>query len=134
MKLPEFLKLPSTKRKEAEAKRLKEESYIKAEEARQERAAKQRQQMSEYYEETRKRRESSYEAVENPFHYNFVDTSRSYPQAKNTAQLFSSSSEGTFSGGGSSSSWNSSDTSSSYSSSDSCSSSSDSSSCSSSGD
>lgn len=62
LKLPEFLKqnlfkLPSTKRKEAEVKRLKEEAYIKAEEARQERAAKQRQQMEEYYEETRKRRE-----------------------------------------------------------------------------
>ena len=57
MKLPEFLKLPSTKRKEAEAKRLKEEAYIKDMEARQERAAKQRQQMAEYYEETRKRRD-----------------------------------------------------------------------------
>jgi hypothetical protein len=58
IKLPEFLKLPSTKRKEAlEAKRLKEQAYIKAEEARLEHAAKQRLQMEQYYEETRKRRE-----------------------------------------------------------------------------
>jgi hypothetical protein len=66
--LPELFKLPSTKRKEAfEAKRLKEQAYIKAEEARLEHAAKLRQQMEQYYEETRKCRErenSSYTSVQ----------------------------------------------------------------------
>jgi hypothetical protein len=72
MKLTELFKLPSTKRKEAlEAKRLKEQEYIKAEEVRLEHAAKQRRQMEEHYEETRKRRErESYVDVSTNSFYN----------------------------------------------------------------
>jgi hypothetical protein len=124
MKLAELFKLPSTKRKEAlEAKRLKEQAYIKAEEARLEHATKQRQQMEQYYEETRKRRErenSSDIAVQMWATNAFETIWAQNPSVKGE-------SGGAFSGAGSSSSWSnsssssetcSSDTSSSYSSSD----------------
>jgi hypothetical protein len=111
MKLTELFKLPSTKRKEAlEAKRLKEQAYIKAEEARLEHAAKQRQQMEQYYEETRKRREREYYLVADVPSYAYMQMTGSNVETEVIASNSIFVEEpvfvgngGSFSGGGSSS-------------------------------
>jgi hypothetical protein len=113
MKLTELFKFPSTKREEAlEAKRLKEQAYIKAEEARLEHAAKQRQQMEQYYEETRKRREREYYLVADVPSYAYMQMTGSNVETKVVASnsifvedvksVFAGNG-GSFSGGGSSS-------------------------------